>query len=71
MNRVEFHIDSRNERSYSAVENLGATKEGLLRKNIILEDGYVRDTVVYGILKDEWPSLSIKLNDKLNSLLIK
>lgn len=68
MNRVEFHIDSRNLRSCFAVEHLGATKEGLLRKNIILDDGYVRDTVIYSILKKEWPSLSNKLNEKLNNI---
>ena len=67
MNRVEFYIDSRNERSRSAVKKLGATEEGILRQHIILEDGYIRDTVVYSILKNEWPSLSMKLNEKLNS----
>lgn len=57
INRVEFHIDSRNERSRFAVKKLGATEEGILRQHIILDDGYVRDTVVYSILKEEWPSL--------------
>ncbi len=61
INRVEFHIDSRNERARFAVKKLGATEEGVLRQNTILDDGYVRDTVVYSVLKKEWPSLSIKM----------
>lgn len=69
MNRVEFQIDSRNERSRFAVKKLGATEEGVLRQHIILDDGYVRDTVVYSILKNEWATLSVKLNDKLSIFL--
>lgn len=65
MNRVAFNIDSRNERSRAAVKKLGATEEGILRQHIILDDGFIRDTVVYSILKNEWPSLAIKLNNHL------
>ncbi len=57
MNRVEFYVDARNERSRAAVKKLGAKEEGVLRKHMILEDGYVRDTVVYSILKEEWDFL--------------
>lgn len=54
MNRVEFFIDARNGRSRAAVKKLGASEEGILRQHIILDDGYVRDTVVCSILKNEW-----------------
>ena len=54
VNRVEFFIDLRNERSRAAVKKLGAIEEGVLRQHIVLDDGYVRDTVVYSLLKKEW-----------------
>lgn len=54
--RIEFRIDTRNLRSMRAVEKLGATLEGVLRKNRITWTGYVRDTAVYGLLADEWRS---------------
>jgi RimJ/RimL family protein N-acetyltransferase len=52
--RVEFKIDSRNIKSRKAVEKLGATFEGELRSHTLMNDGYRRSTVYYGILKDEW-----------------
>lgn len=67
MNRIEFFIDSRNERSRFAVKKLGATEEGMLRQHIILDDGFIRDTVVYSILKNEWPLLLAKLQEKLKN----
>ena len=45
-NRVEFHIDSRNERSRRAVKKIGATEEGILRQHIVLDDGYIRESNV-------------------------
>jgi RimJ/RimL family protein N-acetyltransferase len=67
MNRVEFFIDARNERSRMAVKKLGASEEGILRQHIILEDGYVRDTVVYSIVKNEWLPINLLLNKRLDS----
>lgn len=52
--RIEFRIDTRNTRSMRAVEKLGATREGTLRKNRITWTFYVRDTAVYGLLAEEW-----------------
>ena len=53
--RVEFRVDSRNERSQAAMKKLGAVREGLLRADRITWNGHVRDTVLFAILKDEWP----------------
>jgi RimJ/RimL family protein N-acetyltransferase len=55
--RAEFKVDTRNRRSMAAVEKLGATYEGTLRKNLVTWTGHVRDTAVYSILADEWPAL--------------
>lgn len=52
--KVEFRIDERNIKSRKAVEKLGATLEGVLRKNVYLNDGFKRNSCCYGILKEEW-----------------
>ena len=53
--RVEFRVDNRNARSQAAVKKLGAVREGLLRADRITWTGHVRDTMLFAILKDEWP----------------
>lgn len=57
--KVEFRIDERNMRSRKAVEKMGAKLEGVLRKNVYLNDGFKRNTCCYGILKEEWEELRI------------
>jgi RimJ/RimL family protein N-acetyltransferase len=53
--RVEFRVDQRNKRSQAAMKKLGAVREGVLRADRITWTGHVRDTVLFSILKDEWP----------------
>lgn len=53
--RVEFRVDLRNARSQAAMKKLGAVREGVLRSERITWTGHVRDTVLFAILKDEWP----------------
>ena len=55
--KVEFRIDERNTASRKAVEKIGATLEGILRKDTLMQDGFKRSTCCYGILKDEWPEI--------------
>jgi RimJ/RimL family protein N-acetyltransferase len=52
--KVEFRIDERNIRSRKAVEKIGGSLEGVLRKNVYLLDGFKRNTCCYGILREEW-----------------
>jgi RimJ/RimL family protein N-acetyltransferase len=54
--RVEFRVDSRNARSQAAMAKLGAVREGVIRADRITWTGHVRDTVLFSILADEWPS---------------
>jgi RimJ/RimL family protein N-acetyltransferase len=54
--RVEFRVDIRNARSQAAMKKLGAVREGVLRADRITWTGHVRDTVLFAILKDEWPA---------------
>ena len=63
--RVQLKTDRRNERSQRAIERLGAVREGILRKHMILESGYIRDTVLYSITDDEWPGVKANLEAKL------
>jgi RimJ/RimL family protein N-acetyltransferase len=61
VHRVELRTDLRNERSQWAIQRLGATREGVLREESLLGDGYRRSTVVYSILEDEWPMVRDRL----------
>jgi RimJ/RimL family protein N-acetyltransferase len=51
--RVEFRLDSENERSARALEAIGALKEGKLRSHMFRADGTRRDTLIYSILKND------------------
>ena len=53
--RVEFRVDARNARSQAAMKKLGAVREGVIRADRITWTGHVRDTVLFSILKEEWP----------------
>ncbi|MEM5566849.1 GNAT family protein [Psychroserpens sp. AS72] len=59
--KVEFRIDERNQKSRKAVEKLGATLEGILRKDTVMNDGFRRSTCCYGILKEEWPTIKLTI----------
>jgi RimJ/RimL family protein N-acetyltransferase len=59
--RVQFRVAHQNIRSQRAVEKIGGTKEGVLRKHAIRNDGSRRDTVVFSIIDDEWPEKKARL----------
>ncbi|MGF9879943.1 GNAT family protein [Bacillus albus] len=65
MLRVQIKTDLRNEKAQRAIERLGAVKEGVLRNERQLPNGYVRDAVVYSIIASEWPVVKEKLLQKL------
>ncbi|WP_297081760.1 GNAT family N-acetyltransferase [uncultured Demequina sp.] len=52
---VELRTDRRNAQSRAAIAKLGAHQDGILRRHLIMPDGYLRDTVVFSILAQEWP----------------
>ena len=55
--RVEFKTDALNDRSQAALAAIGATREGTLRRHVVLENGRVRDSVYFSIVWDEWPAI--------------
>lgn len=63
--RVVWHVDTKNERSQAAVERIGGVREGVLRKHIIRRDGSWRDTVLFSMIDDEWPTARDALEQRL------
>ena len=63
--RVQLKTDGRNTQSQRAIEKLGAKKEGILRKHVVMPDGFVRDTVMYSIIRDEWAQVKAGLEARL------
>ncbi len=63
--RLVWHTDVNNTRSQTAIERLGAVKEGILRKHRIRPDGSWRDTVQYAMTDDDWPAARQRLASRL------
>lgn len=63
--RVKIQTDAVNERSQAAIAKLGATREGVLRRHSRRADGSFRDTVVFSILRPEWPGVRAGLERRL------
>lgn len=51
--RVQFKTDRRNERSQTAIERIGARREGTLRNHMLVR-GVKRDSVYFSIIDSEW-----------------
>ena len=58
---VEFRTHFMNVSSRRAIERLGAKLDGVLRNNMIMKNGSLRDTAVYSILAHEWPAVRANL----------
>ena len=67
MGRVQLKTDIRNHRSQQAIARLGATYEGVLRRYQRRVDGTVRDTVMFSITAEEWPSVRDRLSDRVSA----
>lgn len=65
--RVKLQADVRNERSRAAILRLGATFEGIARRDQQRADGTWRDAAVYSITVDDWPSVRSGLERRLDS----
>ena len=67
MNRVEIRTNELNLRSRRAIESIGGRFEGILRHHMINDDGTLRNTVYYSILKEEWPEIKAMHFDRYKS----
>lgn len=65
--RVQLKTDIRNIRSQQAISRLGAQYEGVLRRFQRRSDGTVRDTVVFSIIAEEWPTVRDNLTQRVDS----
>jgi N-acetyltransferase len=66
-NRVKIQADARNDRSRAAIAKLGATFEGIVRRDRPRADGTWRDSAVFSILGDEWPAVKAGLEARLKA----
>jgi RimJ/RimL family protein N-acetyltransferase len=67
MGRVQLKTDIRNHRSQLAIQRLGATYEGVLRRYQRRRDGTVRDTVMFSITAEDWPEVRRGLADRVSA----
>lgn len=65
--RVQLKTDIRNERSQAAIARLGAVREGVLRRYQRRQDGTMRDTVMYSVIREEWPAVQEQLITRLSA----
>jgi N-acetyltransferase len=67
--RVDFKTDARNARSRRALEALGATFEGVLRRWSMSwvpgEEGLLRDSAIYSVIAPEWDAVRGRLIARL------
>jgi len=64
-NRVELLTDVLNLRSRAAIERIGACQEGILRCHMQMPDGRLRDSVIFSIIRAEWPGARARLEARL------
>jgi len=65
INRLEMITDPVNLKSRAAMKILGAVEEGVIRNHMIYKDGRIRDSVLFSIIKSEWPAVQARLSKKL------
>lgn len=56
--RVQLKTDGRNLASQNAMKGMGFIFEGVLRRHMVMPDGYIRDTVMFSVLKSDWAAVS-------------
>jgi RimJ/RimL family protein N-acetyltransferase len=57
--RVEIKTDMLNERARAALVHIGAREEGILRSHMQMPHGRRRDSVYYGIVKEDWETIKM------------
>jgi RimJ/RimL family protein N-acetyltransferase len=65
--RVQLKTDVRNIRSQQAIARIGAKYEGTLRRYQRRADGSLRDTVMFSVTAEEWPTVRDGLRARLEA----
>ncbi len=64
--RVQLKTDSNNAKSRAAILRIGASFEGIIRKQMLrAHDNYERDSAMFSIIRSEWPDVKARLDAKL------
>ena len=63
--RVQLKTDENNIRSRKAIEKIGGRFEGILRNDMIRDNGTKRNSAYYSILDTEWPEVKKSLKGKI------
>jgi RimJ/RimL family protein N-acetyltransferase len=63
--RVLIQADALNERSRAAIAGIGATFEGIQRRDMLRADGTWRDSARFSVIVDDWPRVSELLETRL------
>lgn len=66
LNRVQIQADERNIRSRNAIARIGATQEGIFRDHMIRKDGTPRNTVIFSVIRPEWPIVKMHIEQLMN-----
>ncbi len=66
-NRVEFLTDVLNSKSRTAIMRIGAREEGVLRSHMVMRGGRIRDSMIYSIVRADWPAVSTMLQEKMQA----
>lgn len=66
--RVELKTDVLNTKSREAMQRIGATEEGVLRKHAVSQGGRYRDSIYFSILDTEWPGVRDRLRSFLTAV---
>jgi RimJ/RimL family protein N-acetyltransferase len=64
--RVMIQADALNARSRAAILGLGATFEGVLRRNRQRPDGTWRDSAIHAVVREDWPGVRAGLLTRLD-----
>jgi N-acetyltransferase len=66
VNRIELITDPRNLSSQAAMKLLGAKREGIIRNHLVYSDGRIRDSLLFSVVKSEWPKVKQTLLDRID-----
>jgi RimJ/RimL family protein N-acetyltransferase len=65
-NAVELRTHEKNLQSRAAIEKLGAKLDGILRNDMVMANGTIRNTAVYSITNEEWPAVRSRLTSRIS-----